>query len=84
MHSLLPVEAEAPRGADPREVTDSANAAVGSRPHGRISAGHFRQLTAKLKRRESEPPILAALRAGEIAIPDLLEPPAEALSLIHI
>ncbi len=78
MHSLLPVEAEAPRGADPREVTDSANAAVGSRPHGRISAGHFRQLTAKLKRRESEPPILAALRAGEIAIPDLLEPPAEA------
>jgi Uncharacterised protein conserved in bacteria (DUF2336) len=78
LHSLLPVEAEAPRGADPREVTDSANPTMGSRPHGRISAGHFRRLTAKLKRQESEPPVLAALRAGEIAIPDLLGPPVEA------
>ena len=51
---------------------------MGSRPHGRISAGHFRRLTAKLKRPESESPVHAALRAGEIAIPDLLEPPAEA------
>jgi hypothetical protein len=78
LHSLLPVEAEAPKGADPRDVTDSANPASGSRPHGRISAGHFQRLTAKLKRHESEPPVLAALRSGEIAIPDLLEPPAEA------
>lgn len=73
LHSVLPVEPEAPIGSDPRGMTDTSVPAAGPRAPGRISAGHFRRLTAKLKGEELDLPVSHALKKGSVSIPDLFE-----------
>jgi uncharacterized protein (DUF2336 family) len=54
-------------------MTDTSVPAAGARAPGRISAGHFRRLTAKLKGEELDLPVSHALKKATVSIPDLFE-----------